>query len=356
MKREAKLLHQKSLESLVLSIEHFNRPTDTGRSEAVLVLLDRAFELLLKAAIIHKGGKIREPRARETIGFDKCVRKCLTDAKVACLSEEQAITVQIINSLRDAAQHYLVDVSEPQLYMYAQAGVTLYGEVQESVFGVKLRDQLPSRVLPVTTAPPHSLASLIDAEFGEVKDLLKPGSRHRLEAKARLRSLSIIEASLGGVRAQPGEGDLNRLVRGVKKGTRWQDLFPGVATLRLDTEGTGLNVTIRLTKSEGEPVRLVPEGTPGATVVAVKRVDELGWYSLNLTQLAQKLGLTAPKALALIQHQGIQKEGECYKAIAIGKAVYKRYSPTALDRLKKAQEAVDMDEIWKKHRPGKRRA
>jgi hypothetical protein len=42
---------------------------DVGRSEAVLVQLDRGFELFLKAAILHKGGKIRERRARQTIGF-----------------------------------------------------------------------------------------------------------------------------------------------------------------------------------------------------------------------------------------------------------------------------------------------
>ena len=63
MKRETRVLFEKSLDSLVLSIEHFNRPWDRGREEVVLILLDRSFELLLKAVIIHRGGKIREPRA-----------------------------------------------------------------------------------------------------------------------------------------------------------------------------------------------------------------------------------------------------------------------------------------------------
>ncbi len=356
MRREARLLHEKSLGSLVLAVELFNRTTDRGRVEAVLILLDRAFELLLKAAIVHKGGRIREPRAKETIGFDKCVRKCLSEAQTKCLTEEQALTIQIINSLRDTAQHYILDVSEQQLYMYAQAGVTLYSQLQENVFRLKLSDQLPSRVLPVTTAPPQSLASLIDTEFAEVKALLNPGSRKRLQARARLRSLAIIEASVGGVRSQPSEPDLNRLIKGIKKGTKWQDLFPGVASLNLDTEGTGLNVTIRLTKAEGEPVQLVPEDTPGATVVAVKRVNELSFYSLNLTQLAEKLGLTKPRTLALIRHQRIQELDDCYKEITMGKAVFKRYSPVALDRLKKALPDVDMDDVWINHNPARRAA
>jgi hypothetical protein len=223
-------------------------------------------------------------------------------------------------------------------------------EIQEKVFSLKLSEQLPARVLPVTTAPPKNLASLIDAEFADVKNLLKPKSRRLLQARARLRPLAIIEASVTGIRSQPSEADLNELLRGIKKGTKWQDLFPGVAALNLDTEGTGLNVTIRLTKKGGEPVHLVPEGTPGATIVAVKRVDELGFYSLNLTRLAQKLNLTMPKALALVRSESIQKSTDCYKEITIGKSTFKRYSEIALDRLKEVFPTADMDAIWAKYR------
>ncbi len=126
MKKEVKVLLSKSIDSLFLSIEHFNRPWDRGRPEAVLILLDRSFELLFKSIIVHRGGKIRERRAKETLGFDLCVRKCLSDVKVKCLSEEEAMTVQIVNSLRDAAQHYLLELSEQQLYIYTQGGLTLY--------------------------------------------------------------------------------------------------------------------------------------------------------------------------------------------------------------------------------------
>ncbi len=350
MKREVRLLHSKSLDSLVVAIEHFNRSTDRGRVEAVLILLDHAFELLLKAAIIHKGGRIREPRAKETIGFDKCVRKCLSEAQVKCLSEEQALTIQIINSLRDAAQHYVVQVSEQQLYMYAQAGVTLYGAVLESVFGIKLRDQVPERVLPVTTSPPTSLAKLIETEFSEVKALLKPASRQKLGAKAKLRSLAIIEASVSGERSQPTETDLNKLIKGIKKGTKWEDLFPGIASLNLSTEGTGLNVSIKLTKKEGEPVQLVPEGTPGATIVAVKRVNELDYYSMGLKTLAKHLKLNMARALAVVWYEKIQQDEEYYKEFKIGKQVAKRYSKKALDHLTETLNHADMNAIWEEYK------
>ena len=57
MKREAKLLLNKGCASLLLAIELFNRPYDRGRVAGTLILLDHAFEMLLKAAILHKGGE-----------------------------------------------------------------------------------------------------------------------------------------------------------------------------------------------------------------------------------------------------------------------------------------------------------
>lgn len=112
MKKEAQILLHKSTESLILSIELFNRPWDSGRVEAVLILLDHSFELLLKAAILYRGEKIREKRAKQTLGFDACVRKAFSDGEIRFLKEEQVFLLQTINSLRDSAQHHFIDISE----------------------------------------------------------------------------------------------------------------------------------------------------------------------------------------------------------------------------------------------------
>ena len=353
MKKRARLLFDKSLDSLILSIEHFNRPWDRGRREAVLILLDRAFELLLKAIILHKGGKIREPYEKETIGHEKCVRKCLTDAQVKCLTEEQGLTIQIINSFRDAAQHDIVDLSEQELYLYCQAGVTLYKDLLSKVFGEKLSDYLPERVLPISTKPPTDLHAMVEADFEEIRQLLKPNSRRQIEAKAKLRALAIVESSLEGVRSQPSEFELRKMVKEVKSGKKWHEIFPGVASLQLSTDGTGINVDIRITKKSGEAVHLVPEGTPGATVLAVKRVNELDYYSLSATELASKAKLTIPKLGALVWYLKIQDSEECFKEIRVGKSIFKRYSPKALDKIKKKLKEVDIDDVWKKYKARK---
>ena len=351
MKKEVRLLLGKSIDSLLLSIEHFNRPWDRGREEAVLILLDRSFELLLKSAIVHRGENIREPRAKETFGFDKCVRKCLSDAKLKCLSEEEALTIQIINSLRDAAQHYLLDISEQQLYMYAQAGITLYANLLKSVFNERLKNYLPDRVLPITTNPPRDLIALFDAEFSEIHELLAPGARKKLQARAKIRSIAIVEASLRGQRSQPSKYELEKIANQIQDGADWKDLFPGVAGLSLDTEGTGLAVSIRLTKKEGEAVHLVPENTPGATVIAIKRVSELGYYTLGLHQLAKKVGITAPRTLAVIKELKLQDDEDYFKFFKIGKSEYKRYSSKAVDKITEELPNLDIDDVWERNKP-----
>ena len=112
-------------------------------------------------------------------------------------------------------------------------------------------------------------------------------------------------------------------------------------------------MSLRLSKKEGIPIQLVPEGTPDAAVVAVKRVNELDFYSLGAKQLAEKLDLTMPKAVAIVDYLGIRSRPDCYKEIKIGNAVFKRYSAKALETIAgglKKESAVD---IWVKRHPKK---
>lgn len=351
MKKEARLLLEKGLNSLILSVEHFNRPWDRGRTEAVLIFLDHSFEMLLKASILHRGSKIRERRAKQTIGFDACVRKALSDGDIKFLTKEQALTLQTINTLRDAAQHHLVDLSEQLLYLHAQSALTLFRDLLNSVFKRDLSSELPERVLPISTTPPADMATLFDAEIEHIRNLLLPKSRRHIEAFAKIRGLSILEGAIQGERIQPGTGDLKKLATKIQSGQSWNHIFPGVASIEFTAKGYGPSLDLRISKKEGIPVQIVPEGTPGAGVVAIKRVDELGFYNLSLTQLANKVGLTGPKTLALIRHLNLQTDQECYKQIAIGKAKFNRYSQKAIDRIKKELPVISMDKIWHQYGP-----
>ncbi len=350
MRRETKLLLAKASDALVLSVELFNRPNDRGRVNGTLIQLDHCFEMLMKAAILHRGGKIRDKRAKETIGFDTCIRRSLNDEKIKYLNENQALVLQTINGLRDAAQHHILEISEGQLYLHVQSGVTLFVDLLKSVFDQQINTHLPSRVLPVSTSPPTDLETLFDSEVSEIKKLLHPGKRRRIEALARLRPLAILDATIHGEKGQPSDSNLRQLSNAVAAGNSWSDVFKGVAAIKITTDGKGPNLSLRISKKEGIPITLVAEGTSGASVVAVKRVNELDFYNLGANQLAKKVDLTVPKAIAVVDYLNLRQDQECYKEFKVGEISHKRYSAKAIEKIKYALKEVDADEIWAKKR------
>lgn len=358
MKREVNILFIKAVDSLTLMVERFNGISDRGRECAVMILIDHAFEMFLKAALVHRGGKIRDKDSPKTIGLDACIRKALTDANVKFLNDNQALTIQAINGIRDACYHYYVEISEHLLYFHAQAGMTLFRDLCRSVFGKELKDVLPERVLPLSAMPPVELSILFDQEAKEIKKLLAPGRRRAMEAAARLRPLAIMDNALQGQKTEPSDQQLRKMLSHLKNAS-WTEVFPGVSALNTSADATGPSVQIRLDKKQGIPVRLVPEGTPDASVVAIKRVNELDYYSLSPAALQKKLGITMPRMIALVRHLGLDKDDTYFREFKMGSVKVKRYSGSAYDLLKKALREVSMDVVWATYGPslsGRRKA
>ncbi len=348
MKKEAKFLLEKAIDSMILSIEHFNKPWDRGRIEAVLILLDHSFELLLKAAILHKGGKIRKKRENQTIGFDECIRIAIS-SKI--LTDEQALTLQTINSLRDAAQHYIVELSEQHLYLQSQAGLTLFKDILHEIFKKDIVKELPKRVLPLSTTPPQDIAALFENEVEEIRKLLLPKRRRKVEVIVKLRGLAIFDGAIRGEKLQPGLSNLNKLADQIKQNKDWKEIFPGAASINLTSDGSGYNLSLRITKKEGIPVQIVPEGTPGASVIAIKRVNELDFYNLSHTQLAEKVGLSSPKLTVMVRHLKLKEDIKYFKQIMIGKSKFDRYSQEAINKINEELPKINIDELWSKYRP-----
>lgn len=346
MRKEAKHLYQKAIDSLTLSIELFNRPNDCGRIHGVLIFMDHSFEMLLKASIIHKGGKIKEKGAKETIGFGACVRKGFSDNTIKFLSDTDVLTLQTINGLRDAAQHYTLEMSEQYLYFQAQAGLTLFRDIAKKVFNIDLKTQLPVRVLPLSTTPPMDIQAFFSTEVQEIKKLLAPKSRKKLEATEKLRALAIMENAIQGNESQPSDAELKVLSKQLAKSTNWGQLFPSVSTLTFTQNGYGPSLDLRITKSEGVPITVVPEGTPGAGVVAIKRVNELEFYNFGRDALAKKLGLTGPKTTEAIKYFKIKEDQDCFKQIKVGKSLFDRYSSKALNKIKEGLKSTSIEDIW----------
>ncbi|MEM3449691.1 MAG: hypothetical protein QXV17_05585 [Candidatus Micrarchaeaceae archaeon] len=346
MKRIVKILLKKATDSLLLSIELYNRPYERGRVHASLILLDHSFEMLLKASLLHRGARIYDRKIKQTIGFDKCIRLAISEGSVGFLRDEQAITLQVINSMRDAEQHYFVDIPENQHYILMQAGVTLFKDILRNVFEKELSEYMPRRVLPVSTLPPKDITALFENEIEHIKEMLGPKSRKKTLALAKLKALEIMESAIGGESAPITETRIRKKLIEIQSGKNWQEVFPGVASINITSVGVGPSIDLRFTKKEGIPIHVVPEGTPGAPVVGIKRVDELSFYSLGRDDLAEKVGLTGPKTTAVIWFARIKEDSEYYKQIKIGKAIFNRYSPKAIERIKEVLKNNSIDEIW----------
>ena len=362
MKKKSKIMLEKAINSLVLAIEHFNSPWDKGRKEATLIFLNHSFEMLLKASILEQEGRIIGPRERQTIGFDKCVRIALSgsDRVKPFISKEEALTIQMINGFRDAAQHHILGISEEELYLSIQAGVTLFSDILQRIFVKSLKDYLPNRVLPVSIIPPKGLEVLIEDKIRYIQDLLQPGKRKREEARAQIRSLAITDKVLQGEYTQPGDWELNRLLNKLRSGENWENIFPGIASIKwtADFNQESLIMSIRLTKKEGIPVHLVPEGTPGAAVVALRKRSDQDYYTLGLRDLCGKTGITQPKMVALVRYLKIQENADYFKEFRFGKSKHKRYSPRALELIEKTLSELSNEEkerIYKEFMPKPKR-
>ena len=164
------------------------------------------------------------------------------------------------------------------------------------------------------------------------------------EALARLRPLAILDGAIRGDKDQPSDRDLGQIGKDVLAGKTWDDVFQGAAKVEIITDGVGPSLCLRIEKKEGIPVQLVTEATPDASVVGVKRVNELGFYNLGAKQLAEKVGLTMPKTVAVVDALGMRDDPDYYKEFRIGSSLHKRYSRKAIDTDQACSENV-LEEI-----------
>lgn len=153
MRKTSRLLKDKALASLRRVTAAYNSHEEDGRQTTVLLMLQHSCEMLLKAALREKGVNVFSREGHvvgRSIGYEKCVR---LSAEYLGLTAEQQGTLRAVDNMRDDEQHWIADVDEGILYLHARAVVTLFDDVLGSVFSERLADDLPARVLPISTAP-----------------------------------------------------------------------------------------------------------------------------------------------------------------------------------------------------------
>jgi hypothetical protein len=146
--------------------------------------------------------------------------------------------------------------------------------------------------------------------------------------------------------------DVDRVERGIKKGDARADVFPKLDDLTTTVSGVGATGTVHVTKKQGAPVRYVADdSTPAA---AIREVDLDRKFYLSATELADRVGLTGPKATALRRHLGVDDDPRARYTFVMGSQRHPRYSDAAVKKMSDALEEVDMDEVWEGHKPAGR--
>ena len=120
MRSTAKTLQGKALSSMRTAMTAFNSPHDDGRATVVLLHLQHAFEMLLKAALFQGRARVFDKKSGRSIGFEAVINQSsqLAGLKV---TQDEAGTLRAIDALRDDEQHWFNDVSEGLLYLHARA-------------------------------------------------------------------------------------------------------------------------------------------------------------------------------------------------------------------------------------------
>ena len=149
--------------------------------------MHHAFEMLLKAAIRDRTGTVFDKGGRYSYGCNKCLE--IARNELSLISADESYTLSLLDNLRDNSMHFYQVISEDVLYIQSQAATTLFDDLLENAFGEKLGDQIPERVLPISSRPPMDLQVLFDSEFKQVDRLLEPGSRRGIQAAAQLRPI-----------------------------------------------------------------------------------------------------------------------------------------------------------------------
>ncbi len=332
----------------------FNSPQDDGRVTAVLLHLQHAFEMLLKAALVQdRVPRVFDEESGRSIGFARCLHEARTSTRIK-LSEDEAGTLAAIDAMRDDEQHWFTIVDEGLLYLHARAAVTLFDDVLHRTFHERLADHLPLRVLPVGSQPPQDFQTLVDREYANIAALFQPGRRARAEGAARLRTLLAMEAHVEPD-TRVSDTDVKRVAAGVRAGKTREQVFPRLSQVGADVSGDPLTVEVRFVKRGGMPVKFV-KADDDVDAAAVRVEDLQKKYHRSPTDLATAVGLSPPRAAALRAHLGIDTDEDCRHVFEFGSQKPVRYSDNAFTRMRNGLAAgIDLDSVWAAHGTGRRR-
>ncbi|MBJ9673388.1 hypothetical protein [Burkholderia gladioli] len=342
LKRDARTLKSKAIASLRRGLEAFNSHDEQGRTESVLLYFQHCSEMLIKAILVQKSKTVFDNKKGTSIGLERAINLSLS---YNYITSAQAGSIRSIDAMRDAAQHWMIIVPEDALYINCRALITTADELLQTHLDDSLAENIPTRVLPLSTLPLTDFDTLIDREYTQITELLGPKKRARDEARGRIRTLLAMEAHVSDT-VSVSERDIDRIERAIKIGTEVERVFPRLMTLASDVSGEGPTIKVRITKKEGPPIRYISGDDPEAAA-AIREVDLQKKYYISPKQLAIQLGLSTNRCKALRTHLNIDSNASNVMVFEFGSQKHPRYSDNALRILKESNTPEIVDLAWR---------
>lgn len=343
LKRDAKTLKAKAIASLKRALEAFNNHDEDGRPETILLLLQHSSEMLTKALLIQKGQDVFDKEKGTSIGIERAIN--IAQSK-GWLNAAQAGAIRAIDAMRDQVQHWMIVLPEDALYINARALITALDEILTQHFRDTLSDNLPVRVLPLSTQPLPDFLMLVNREYAQIRDLLAPGRRARDEARGRITALLAMEAHISEEVAV-SKRDLDRIEEAVKADTPVERVFPRLMNLATSVEGDGPTLRIRITKSEDAPAIRYVSGDDPEGAAAIREIDLQRKYYLSPSKLADKIKLSISKAKAVRDFLRIDHDPANVMIFEFGSQRHPRYSDNALRKLREAITPELVEQAWR---------
>jgi hypothetical protein len=131
------ILVEKSINSFLLAIELFNRPTLKNRVESFAFLICNAWELLLKAKIIlDKGSEgIYYPDSDRTYTLDYCLKLIITNE-----NDLVRLNLEKIIDLRNSSTHFIIDEYHLLYVPFFQSNIFNYIDYLKKLFNIEICD------------------------------------------------------------------------------------------------------------------------------------------------------------------------------------------------------------------------
>ncbi|MBI5126748.1 MAG: hypothetical protein HZA80_03230 [Candidatus Taylorbacteria bacterium] len=241
-------LLSKSIESITLAIELYNKPLIKYRTESVVILIVNSWENALKALIINKKwAKIYNRKKDESKPFDECL-ECVKSNLGNRYSDDWYQSTKLLYKERCKIVHYhkgldLVD------YMLIQSNIILFKDFIQKYFSKSLIKDKSWYILPVATEIPYT-----DFDFIENTSSLKNASS---EVKSYMKK--VIEVHSKQVQLKENKGvlvNVKVLLENVKR-IKDSDMVVGINNQSNDKISLSQGVNL---SDEGRSVR-IPEIT-----------------------------------------------------------------------------------------------